>query len=154
VKALAAIEIGAGRFNLLSVRERVLIVVAAVAAIVALWDMLLMQPLDAKRKTLTAEVDTLQSGIAAMSQAMEVGRATNPTMLALGQIKAAEQALAEVNSELESTSAGLLPPQRPGFCLQLYGQTAVRCFLFFLWPCAAPPPVRGDRGTRETHGWR
>lgn len=112
MKALAAIEIGAGRFNRLRVRERVLVVVAAMAAIVALWDMLLMQPLEARRKTLTAEVGTLQSNIAAVSQAMEAGRATNPTKLALGQIKAAEQALAEVNSGLESTSAGLLPPQR------------------------------------------
>jgi MSHA biogenesis protein MshJ len=118
VKALAAIKVGAVRFNRLNARERVLIVVAALAAIVALWDMLLMEPLEARRKTLTDEQATLQSGIAAISQAMEAGRATDPTTLALRQIKAAEQALAAVNSKLESTSTGLLPPQRMAEVIQ------------------------------------
>jgi len=118
VKTLAAIGIGAARFDRLNMRERVLIVAATLAAIVALWDMLLTQPLEVRRKTLTAEVDTLQSNIAAISQAMETGRATDPTTLALRQIKATEQALAAVNSKLESTSTGLLPPQRMAEVIQ------------------------------------
>ena len=118
MKTLAAIEMGAARFNRLSVRERVLIVAAVLAAIMALWDTLLMQPLEVQRKALTAEVDTLQSSIAAISQAMEAGRTTDPTRLALGQIKATQQALAAVNRKLESTSAGLLPPQRMAEVIQ------------------------------------
>jgi MSHA biogenesis protein MshJ len=118
VRPLAAIEIGEARFNRLKMRERVLIVTAALAALLAFWDTLLMQPLEVKRKTLTAEVDTLQSSIAAISQAMEAGRASDPTTLALRQVKVTEQALAAVNSKLESTSAGLLPPQRMAEVIQ------------------------------------
>ena len=112
MKILAFIETGAARFNRLSMRERVLTVAATLVAIAALWDMLVMQPLEASRKTLTAEVATLQNSIAAISQAMDAGRTTDPTTLALEQIKAAEQALAAVNSKLDATSVGLLPPQR------------------------------------------
>jgi MSHA biogenesis protein MshJ len=112
VKALAIIEVGAARFNRLNVRERVLIVAAALAAIVAMWDTLLIEPLEVRRKGLVAEVGTLQSSVAALSQATEAGRATDPKARALGQIKASEKALAAVNSKLEATSAGLLPPQR------------------------------------------
>jgi MSHA biogenesis protein MshJ len=109
---LAVIETGAARFNRLSMRERVMTVAATVVVIAALWDMLLMQPLEARRKALTAEVATLQESIGAISQAMDTGRRTDPTTLALEQVKAAEQALAAVNSKLDATTAGLLAPQR------------------------------------------
>jgi MSHA biogenesis protein MshJ len=112
VKAPAIIEVGAARFNRLNVRERVLIVAAALAAIVAMWDTLLMQPLEVRRKGLATELGTLQSSVAALSQAAEAGLAADPKARALGQIKASEKALAAVNSKLEATSAGLLPPQR------------------------------------------
>jgi MSHA biogenesis protein MshJ len=112
VKALAPIEAGAARFNHLTVRERVLIVAAVLAAIVTLWDMLLMGPLETKRKVRLADLSTLQSSMAATSQAVEAARANDPITVALGQIKAAQRALAVVNSELDSTSAGLLPPER------------------------------------------
>jgi MSHA biogenesis protein MshJ len=78
---------------------------------VAVGNTLMMQPLEVRRKALTAEVDTLQGSIVAISQAMEAGRATDPITLAREQIKVTEQALVAVNSKLESTSAGLLPPQ-------------------------------------------
>ena len=78
----------------------------------ALWDTLLMQPLEAKRKALAANLDTLQSSMAATSQAINVARATDPTTIALGKIKTAERALAVANSAIEATSAGLLPPER------------------------------------------
>jgi MSHA biogenesis protein MshJ len=112
MKAPAVIVAGAARFNCLKMRERILIVVSALAAIVAMWDTLLIQPLELRRTGLTAEVDALQSSVATLSQAMEAGHATDPNARVLGQIKASERSLAAVNSELESTSAGLLPPQR------------------------------------------
>jgi MSHA biogenesis protein MshJ len=112
VKILAVIETGAARFNRLSVRERVMIVAATLVAIAALWNMLLMQPLEARRKTLTAQVATLQNSIAAISQALGTGRTTDPTTLALEQIKSAQEALAAVDSKLDATSTGLLAPQR------------------------------------------
>ena len=112
MKTPAAIEIGAARFNHLTLRERALVAAATLAAIVALCNALLMQPLEVRRKALAAEIDTLQDSVVAISKAMEARRANDPTTLVLGQIKSTQQALAAVNSKLEATSAGLLPPQR------------------------------------------
>ncbi len=115
---LAAIEMCAARFNRLNTRERVLIAVAAVAAIAALWNILLIQPLEVKRKALTAEVGELQSSLLATSQATQAGRAADPIALARQQIKSAEDSLAAVNGKLGSTSAGLLPAQGMAEVLQ------------------------------------
>ena len=118
MKVATAIEAGAARFDQLSVRERALITAAVLAVVIVLWDTLLMQPLEAKRTALAANLDTLQSSMAATSQAINAARATDPTTIALGKIKRAEQALAAVNRDIDSTSAGLLPPERMNEVIQ------------------------------------
>jgi MSHA biogenesis protein MshJ len=100
------------RFDQLSLRERALIAAAVLAVVITLWDTLLMQPLEVKRTALAANLDTLQSSMAATSHAINAARATDPTTIALGKVKTAERALAGVNSDIESTSAGLVPPER------------------------------------------
>jgi MSHA biogenesis protein MshJ len=112
VKGFAAIAHGAVRFNSLTLRERLLIVGAATAALLTLWRMLLMEPLEIRRKAFTADAEALRNGTVAMSQAIEAGRAADPTTLAQRQIEVSERALAVVDSKLETSAAGLLPPQR------------------------------------------
>ena len=118
MKALAAIELCEARFNRLNIRERVLILVAALTGIIALWNVQLIQPIEVTRKVLAGEVGELQSGLVATSNAIDAGRVADPRTLALQQIKATEAALSEVDSNLDSASAGLLPPQRMAEVIQ------------------------------------
>ena len=112
MKVPPAVEKLAARFDALSVRERVLTAAAALAAVLMLWSLAVLDPISAKRAALLAEQSALQDQISAAQTAMEVAAATDPVTLALAKEKTLQAALDEINHELASQSAGLIPPER------------------------------------------
>jgi len=94
----------AARFNRLSLRERLFIVVAVVALLVAAFNSLLLGRLDARRTQLSQQLDGLQRSSAAAGEASAAA--------VYQQAAALEQRLATVNAQLSSESAGMIAPQR------------------------------------------
>jgi MSHA biogenesis protein MshJ len=98
----------AGRFDRLSLRERVLTMAAILAVLIALFDSLVLQRLDMRKKQLALQLSGIVSAI-------DGGGATddgsNPGVT-LQRTTALAASLSEATARLDSQSAGLIPPQR------------------------------------------
>jgi MSHA biogenesis protein MshJ len=104
-----AIVAAASRFDRLSLRERALLVAAALVIIVTAWNATVMNTLTAKETVLNAEVSTLRTQLEATSHATANLIESNPTTQALKQLEERQAALEEINGRLASESAGLIP---------------------------------------------
>jgi MSHA biogenesis protein MshJ len=100
------------RFNAMSLRERAMVAGAALALVIFLWDRTLMNPLRLRQQQLQQDLAATQEGLAALTVAIQGRAEDNPLMLAVKQKQSLTQSLAAVDRELQSTSAGLIPPQR------------------------------------------
>jgi len=109
LKLPPAVAAVASRFDRLSLRERALLVAAVLVVAVTAWNATLMTSLTAKETGLTAEVTTLQTQLAATSQATANLIETNPTTQALKRLEERQAALDEINKRLANESAGLIP---------------------------------------------
>ena len=107
-----AVEQMSARFDAMSMRERVLVIAALLAAIAMIWVMGVLDPIQGKQRALDAETAALEEQIAASKLGIETANANDPTTLALAKEKQLQAALDEINTRLASTSAGLIPPER------------------------------------------
>lgn len=107
-----ALEQMAARFDALSIRERVLVTCALLAAVVMLWMLAVQDPISGKARALEAEKISLEEQIASAKAGIETATATDPTTLALAEEKKVLAQLEQVNAQLASKSAGLIPPER------------------------------------------
>jgi MSHA biogenesis protein MshJ len=112
------VESSAARFDRLSLRERLLILAAVLALLFVLWDALLLAPLESRRRVLSTEVDSLQSGIAATAAVLQSSMNNDPTRNAIVQIARTQRDIAALDRNLQSASVGLLPPDRMTAVLQ------------------------------------
>jgi MSHA biogenesis protein MshJ len=100
------------RFNAMSLRERAMISLALLALLILIWDQFLMNPLRVRKQALSQEIETVQKSLSMLTQSIE-GRANdNPMSVAMEQRKSLTESLAAVDAQLQSTSAGLIAPQR------------------------------------------
>jgi MSHA biogenesis protein MshJ len=108
MKAREAITTLAARYDRLSLRERVLTMAAILAVLIALFDALVLQRLEVRKKQLALQL----SGIVA---AIDGGGATDGGSSAgttLQRTAALAASLRQASARLDSQSAGLIPPQR------------------------------------------
>jgi MSHA biogenesis protein MshJ len=71
-----------------------------------------MNPLRVRKQALSQEIETVQKSLSMLTQSIE-GRANdNPMSVAMEQRKSLTESLAAVDAQLQSTSAGLIAPQR------------------------------------------
>jgi len=98
----------AGRFDRLTLRERLFILVAAITVVVGSCKMLLLGPLDLRAAQLSQQLAGLQAGIDETARAA----AADTTTAAFVQAADLEARLAAVNAKLSSQSAGMIPPER------------------------------------------
>ena len=114
----AILETSAARFDRLSLRERLLVLAAVLAVLVVLWDVLLLAPLEVRRRALSNEVDALQVGITATAAALQSSLDNDPTRNALAQIARTRRDIDALDGQLHSATVGLLPPERMTAVLQ------------------------------------
>jgi MSHA biogenesis protein MshJ len=100
------------RFNAFSLRERAMIAGAALVLLVFAWDRALMNPLRADETQLRAELANTQQALAAVSAAIQGRAEDNALVAAIKQRQLLTESLAAADRELESTSAGLIAPER------------------------------------------
>ena len=106
-----AVEKLTARFDAMSIRERVLVAGALLAALLMMWMLAVLDPISAKERALNAEKSSLEEQIAAAKLGIESANANDPTVLALAKEKKQQATLDEINAQLASTSAGLIPPE-------------------------------------------
>lgn len=105
---LPAYSVLAGRFDRLTLRERLFVLAAAITVVVGAFKMLLLGPLDARGAQLSQQLSVLETGIKETARASAVDSST----AAYAQAADLQARLAAVNAELSSQSAGMIEPQR------------------------------------------
>jgi MSHA biogenesis protein MshJ len=112
MKIPPAIEKLTARFDASSLRERMLIAAALLAAIVMIWMLAVLDPISGKQRALDAEKASLEELVSAARLGIESANASDPTTLAIAKEKKLQATLDDINSQLSSKSAGLIPPER------------------------------------------
>ena len=100
------------RFDALSIRERALVAGASLVGIVLLWLALVFDPMSVKQRTLSDELTTLQQSIQATSLSIQETAAADPMLIAQRKETQLKTQLADINTQLATKSAGLIPPER------------------------------------------
>ncbi len=103
-----------GRFDRLSLRERVLAVAAVVGVLVGVLNSVLLQGLDVRRKSLEEQLTSLQGTITTAANTVEAMNASDATSAALAQEQSLQKDLKAVNTQLASQAAGMIAPDRMG----------------------------------------
>ena len=96
------------RFDRMSLRERALVCLAVLGAVVGLWDTMLMQPLRNERNALTQELTSFNETVSA-SQAADQADPRRAAMVRASELQTQTHA---VDEQLTSTAAGFVPAQR------------------------------------------
>lgn len=100
------------RFDALSLRERALVAGACLIGMVLLWFAVLFDPAAARQRSLSAELSTLQQSIHLTTQSIQEMTDADPTLLAQREETRLKTQLADINTQLATKSAGLIPPER------------------------------------------
>lgn len=108
----AGFEAALSRFDRMSLRERGLVAVAVLACVVMLWTVTLWDPIAARQQTLADELSSLQQTMVSTADTLDANAKNDPAMLALRQEEQLRKELADINAQLASQSAGLIPPER------------------------------------------
>ena len=100
------------RFDALSMRERALVAGAGLIGMVLIWFAVILDPMSAQQRLLSAELTTLQQSIQLTTLSIQETADTDPTMIAQREETKIKAQLAEINTQLAAKSAGLIPPER------------------------------------------
>ena len=100
------------RFDALSMRERALVAGASLIGIVLLWVALVFDPMSVKQRALSAELTTLQQSIQLTTLSIQETADADPTLIAQREETKLKTQLADINAQLATKSAGLIPPER------------------------------------------
>ena len=100
------------RFDALSMRERALVAGASLIGIVLLWVALVFDPMSVKQRALSAELTTLQQSIQMTTLSIQETADADPTLIAQREETKLKTQLADINAQLATKSAGLIPPER------------------------------------------
>lgn len=112
MKLPAGLETMMSRFDRLSLRERGLVALAVLASLVMLWTVTLWDPIAAREQALTDELGSLQQTMATTAETLDATTQNDPATLALKKEEQLRKELGDINSQLASKSAGLIPPER------------------------------------------
>jgi MSHA biogenesis protein MshJ len=108
MKAGSAVTTLAGRFDRLSLRERLLTLAAILAVLIALFDSLVLQRLEMRKRQLAQQLTGI---VAAIDGGGEMAGGSDDGA-ALQRTAALAASLNQATARLDSQSAGLIPPQR------------------------------------------
>lgn len=112
MKLPAGLEATMTRFDRMSLRERGLVAAALLATAVMLWTVALWDPMAARQQALADELSSLQQTMITAAETLDATTLNDPASLALKKEEQLRKDLADINSQLASKSAGLIPPER------------------------------------------
>lgn len=107
--------------NTLNPRERLLMIVAAIAVVYLVWDQALFSPLDVKAKQLTADVQKQQNNLKTVraQQQQIVSRAgSDPNNTIQKDMQSIAKTIDELDATLQSMTVDLIDPQQMAVVLE------------------------------------
>ena len=93
------------RFESLTLRERAFVMLAVIGALIACWDVVLMEPLLSTRAALESE-------LSAAGQPAQSGDVTDPRQINLNRAGQLQTRLAGIDSQLANTASGFVSADR------------------------------------------
>jgi len=118
MKLPASLVSATEKFDRLSLRERALVLAAVLVVLVGSLNVLLISPMDVRRKALLQEVTSLGSQIALTDSGVEAAINADPTNGAAGQLQILQKQLQGIDSQLLAQSAGMVPPEHMAEAIQ------------------------------------
>lgn len=109
------------RYDQLSLRERVIVLIATLLLIALIWDSVFMGPLDKERKGREQQVDALRAEVSGLEQSIEAlveQGAANPAPDSKAVVAALEGEIAEIDRRLAGATSGLIDPKQMAHVLE------------------------------------
>jgi MSHA biogenesis protein MshJ len=109
------------RYDQLSLRERVIVLVAALLLIALIWDSAFMGPLDRERKGRLQQVEALRAEVSGLEQSIEAlveQGASKPAPDSKATVDALRKEIEEVDRRLAGATSGLIDPKEMGRVLE------------------------------------
>lgn len=103
------------RIDALSLRERVLVLLAALALIAVLWDSLLMQPMERSRKRMEPDVAALRAEVERLHVAItELAdqRGGDPNAVLRARVQQERTGIADLDRQLGGLTSALIAPEQ------------------------------------------
>lgn len=102
------------RFDMLSVRERVLVLAAVIAVLMVVWDTLFAAPREKERKQRQGQVEALRAEVTGLEQSIQVLAAQSeagPDPALREEIRKMRKELPEIEARLSGATTGLIGPE-------------------------------------------
>jgi MSHA biogenesis protein MshJ len=139
------------RYDQLSLRERVIVLIATLLLVTYVWDSFFMGPLDRERKGRVLQIDALRAEVSGLEQSIEAlaaQGAANPATDCGAPIAARGAEIAELDRRLVGATSGLIAPKEMSHVLEQMLARAQRLTLHGLrtlppQAVAAPNPQPG-----------
>lgn len=147
----------AGRFDALQMRERALVLIAAVVCTGLVYDSLALRPLEARKKRLTQQLGEARQNIKTADGVLKARESTvNPLDVKRSYRDALRKQLAEIDQSMQGLQRGLVPPERMAKVLEemLSRSRGLQVLGLRTLPAqrietpAAAPAKPGDKGAR------
>lgn len=117
----ARLELWIARIDALSLRERGLLMLAVLAVLVGVWEVIFFGPLQREQATLQKQIATLRGSIADLNRSITnaaTKSSEDPNVALRAQLAAAKQAEAQADQRLKALTAGLIAPQEMAAVLE------------------------------------
>jgi MSHA biogenesis protein MshJ len=100
-----------GKFDVMTLRERVMVLASLIVAMVAIFNFLLLDPLSARKRQMTRELATARTGIATAANAQKL-QAGDPDAVKRAYRDALRKQLAKVDENMKALQKTLVPPDQ------------------------------------------
>jgi len=109
------------RFDQLSLRERVIVLIAALLLIALIWDSTFMAPLDKERKNRMGQIDALRAEISGLDQSIEAlvaQGAADPKQSSHATADTLQAEIKDIERRLAGVTSGLIAPKEMSHVLE------------------------------------
>lgn len=137
------------RFDLLTIRERVLVLVAVIAVAVVAWDTVFAAPSEKERKQRQGQVVALRAEVSGLEQSIQVLAAQSdagPDPALRDEIRKIRKELPELEARLSGATTGLIGPEEMTQVLRQMLRQAARLNLRALRTLEATPVLSEVQG--------
>jgi MSHA biogenesis protein MshJ len=109
----------AARFDAMQQRERVLVLLAAVVGTALVYDALVLQPLEARKKRLTQQVAESRQNIRTADATLKAQESiADPQAVKRSYRDALRKQLTEIDQNMQGLQRGLVPPERMALLME------------------------------------
>ena len=109
------------RYDQLSLRERIIVLVATLLLIALIWDSTFMAPLDKERKSKLQQIDALRAEVSGLDQSIEalVGQgAAQPLESSHARADALRAEIQDIERRMAGVTSGLIAPKEMSHVLE------------------------------------